>query len=206
MVVTLGTCVPYFPDGAQIGRSLLLLLVAKPLTYVFFALCFRYRVSLPRPLSYVRVAGIVALATAVGFLLIAIEGVTRWSMHDGSVDRRTALHWAILVAIRVATWSGLGAFLAGLRGRRLLGWIASAVGIDLAFDMAVSAAFDGSWVESGVAAVLFFCFLYPLYRIGRRPSLKARFLAPHLCRECAYDLSGNVSGVCPECGTPRAVY
>jgi len=23
----------------------------------------------------------------------------------------------------------------------------------------------------------------------------------HMCKECAYDLTGNVSGVCPECGT-----
>ena len=23
---------------------------------------------------------------------------------------------------------------------------------------------------------------------------------PKLCRTCAYDLTGNVSGVCPECG------
>jgi hypothetical protein len=22
------------------------------------------------------------------------------------------------------------------------------------------------------------------------------------CRNCGYDLTGNVSGVCPECGTP----
>ena len=25
--------------------------------------------------------------------------------------------------------------------------------------------------------------------------------APRLCRTCSYDLTGNVSGVCPECGT-----
>ena len=27
----------------------------------------------------------------------------------------------------------------------------------------------------------------------------------HLCRHCDYDLTGNVSGVCPECGTPTGV-
>lgn len=33
-----------------------------------------------------------------------------------------------------------------------------------------------------------------------------RKLNPNLCRQCAYDLTGNVSGRCPECGTdlPRA--
>ena len=25
---------------------------------------------------------------------------------------------------------------------------------------------------------------------------------PHLCRACGYDLTGNASGICPECGTP----
>jgi hypothetical protein len=28
-----------------------------------------------------------------------------------------------------------------------------------------------------------------------------RTLAPNLCRRCGYDLRGNVSGRCPECGT-----
>jgi rubrerythrin len=25
-----------------------------------------------------------------------------------------------------------------------------------------------------------------------------------LCEQCAYDLTGNASGVCPECGAPAA--
>ena len=91
--------------------------------------------------------------------------------------------------------------MAGLRGRRLLGWIVSAVGIDLAFDLALSATYDGSWIESGCAGLFLLSFLAPLYMIGRRPSLKSRFLAAHMCPECAYDLTGNTSGICPECGT-----
>lgn len=27
----------------------------------------------------------------------------------------------------------------------------------------------------------------------------------HCCQQCGYDLTGNVSGICPECGTPIAV-
>ena len=30
---------------------------------------------------------------------------------------------------------------------------------------------------------------------GRRPP-------PGHCRKCGYDLTGNISGICPECGTP----
>jgi len=29
-----------------------------------------------------------------------------------------------------------------------------------------------------------------------------RILNPMLCRGCGYDLTGNVSGICPECGRP----
>ena len=44
-----------------------------------------------------------------------------------------------------------------------------------------------------------FCCLYAAelrYRCDKR----SRYPAGH-CRECGYDLTGNVSGVCPECGT-----
>jgi hypothetical protein len=33
--------------------------------------------------------------------------------------------------------------------------------------------------------------------------LVSRARDPTRCRECGYDLTGNVSGNCPECGTPR---
>ena len=29
-----------------------------------------------------------------------------------------------------------------------------------------------------------------------------RVLNPMLCKSCGYDLTGNVSGICPECGRP----
>ncbi|MBI4581439.1 MAG: hypothetical protein HY718_17180 [Planctomycetes bacterium] len=31
-----------------------------------------------------------------------------------------------------------------------------------------------------------------------------RRIQPGHCRKCGYNLTGNVSGVCPECGTKRA--
>lgn len=36
---------------------------------------------------------------------------------------------------------------------------------------------------------------------GRR-AFRGRRLRPGLCRHCGYDLTGNQSGRCPECGTP----
>jgi predicted amidophosphoribosyltransferase len=29
-----------------------------------------------------------------------------------------------------------------------------------------------------------------------------RRIPPGHCQKCGYDLTGNVSGICPECGTP----
>ena len=31
---------------------------------------------------------------------------------------------------------------------------------------------------------------------------RRRLRAAHVCLQCGYSLTGNVSGVCPECGTP----
>lgn len=39
-----------------------------------------------------------------------------------------------------------------------------------------------------------------LDRVGFLP----RKRRPSLCEKCDYDLTGNESGICPECGTPIA--
>jgi hypothetical protein len=36
--------------------------------------------------------------------------------------------------------------------------------------------------------------------LGVKDEDVVRLLSPNLCRQCAYDLTGNVSGRCPECG------
>ena len=38
--------------------------------------------------------------------------------------------------------------------------------------------------------------------IQRRNLLRAKRLAEGRCLGCGYDLTGNLSGVCPECGEP----
>jgi len=42
---------------------------------------------------------------------------------------------------------------------------------------------------------------FMLFRLLRRERLQALLYRPGHCKECDYDLTGNVSGVCPECGT-----
>ncbi len=46
--------------------------------------------------------------------------------------------------------------------------------------------------------VLLVFFAVPTIVLARRP----RQFGPGCCKRCAYDLTGNESGVCPECGTP----
>ena len=43
------------------------------------------------------------------------------------------------------------------------------------------------WIPGVLAGILG-------WKLGRRRKL------PHLCRTCGYDLTLNISGVCPECG------
>lgn len=40
--------------------------------------------------------------------------------------------------------------------------------------------------------------------MGVRDEEVERILGPYRCRKCGYSLIGNLSGVCPECGTPGA--
>jgi hypothetical protein len=55
------------------------------------------------------------------------------------------------------------------------------------------AAVDGSYV---------LCFAATLaWRFRPRGSLHSRRRRQGLCTECGYDLTGNQSGTCPECGT-----
>ncbi len=51
-----------------------------------------------------------------------------------------------------------------------------------------------------------FLGIYPaLLLILRRP-LRRRYRRKHdLCMHCGYNLTGNTSGTCPECGTPTCV-
>jgi hypothetical protein len=55
---------------------------------------------------------------------------------------------------------------------------------------------------TGFAAVAFCCaFSVPKAVAGTRKAILARRRRMNLCQSCGYSLRGNVSGICPECGT-----
>jgi len=113
-----------------------------------------------------------------------------------------AWSWVYLYAGRVAAWSVVGRWGAVLRGRRLLGWVVSGTLINAAFDFAAVAGLLAGWVWPAVILVGLIAFIAVLDRIGRRASLRGRFADGRFCMHCRYDLTGNLSGRCPECSIP----
>ena len=198
-------CGPFF-STTGLFVSLFVLLVVKPVTYFAFIQAFRYRVSRDVPMSFRTAAGLAAARSLVGFALIGGVAVAAAALSGGDFfgpGVREATLWGVLAAERLVVWLGLGWY-AGLRSRRLVGWTLSGVGIDLAYDVAVGVTLADEWLlhVSILAAVA--AFLAGLHWIGRRRSLRVRFETTPRCARCAYDLTGNLSGVCPECGTPAA--
>ncbi|MBL0869229.1 MAG: hypothetical protein IBJ18_01485 [Phycisphaerales bacterium] len=190
-------CGPAF-DNLGVGVALPLLLLVKPITYVFFILAFRYRVGTPEPLSRGSAVSIAIARAVVGIGLLYVAWLVM-NATDGKADRLYE-SWAVLLAERALVWAFIGWRILKLDLRRLSGWTLSGVGIDLAFDITV-----GTSLFFGPAPVMFLLaaltlFLFPLYSIGSRPSLKARFFAENLCTNCRYDLTGLTSQLCPECG------
>jgi len=51
------------------------------------------------------------------------------------------------------------------------------------------------------APVLLFV-IYPTIAFVRSPVRRRRRRKKGLCLKCGYDLTGNVTGICPECGNP----
>lgn len=200
-MLTLG-CGPFF-STAGLWVSLFILLLVKPATYFAFIQTFRYRVSRDIPMSFKRALGLTAARTLIGAALLggvalAAPLLARLSLFDSGY--REAALWGFLGVERLALWLGLGIY-AGLRTRRLIGWTVSGVCIDLAYDAAVGVSLADKWlIHAGILGAVF-VFIALLHRVGRRDSLRAKFNAAPRCAKCAYDLAGNLSGVCPECGT-----
>jgi hypothetical protein len=56
--------------------------------------------------------------------------------------------------------------------------------------------------ELGLWAPVLLFAGYPVIAFVRGPLRRYRRRRMGRCRKCGYDLTGNVSGRCPECGTP----
>ena len=198
-------CGPFF-STTGLWVSLFVLLVVKPATYFAFIQSFRYRVSRDVPMSFGRALGLTAARTLIGATLLVgvalTAGLLTRSSTAGSATHPFIL-WGVLAAERLGLWLGLGVW-AGLRGRRLVGWTLSGVCIDLAYDVALGVTLADEWlIHAGILAAVF-VFIALLHAIGRRRTLRDRFGTGPRCARCSYDLTGNQSGVCPECGTPAA--
>jgi hypothetical protein len=54
-----------------------------------------------------------------------------------------------------------------------------------------------TWIVAGALLA------YPVLAVTRGPVRRYRRRRRGLCLKCGYDLTGNISGVCPECGTEK---
>jgi len=70
--------------------------------------------------------------------------------------------------------------------------------------------FGNRWINTPMTRVAFFSWspLPAVFLIWFSPAIlrwfRGRKPLPGHCRSCGYDLTGNTSGVCPECGSPIA--
>jgi len=186
----------FFDD---LGNVLLILTIVKPLTYMAFVAAFRYRTTRSKRLDWGTIISIAVALSALGILVLVgafwiLEPVLSQVM-DADVAG-----WLIVGVERFGSWSAIGLFWAGLRGRRLAGWTISGAAIDLAYDWTIDQGFAHSQWHHVTVAIISLLFIGTLFAFGHRVSLKRRFGAPGFCRECGYDLAGLNSGRCPECG------
>ncbi len=191
-------CGPYFAPGGAIV-SLVILLLVKPLAYYAYIKAFRYRVSREIPMTNGRAAKLAVLRTAIGFVFIG-GGALLLLQVRGSTAR--SLSWIYLYGARIAAWWIVGQWGAGMRGWRLFGWIVGGMIVNVAFDGAVllglaTGVLYPSCVVGGIVL-----FIVVLDARGRRDRLTSRFSDDPRCHVCTYNLTGNLSGICPEFGTP----
>jgi hypothetical protein len=121
--------------------------------------------------------------------------------------------WEVAIAFVYPGILGLAAITAGLTLRLLAdrrrAWLKSFLATPALYvlifvfslDFFRGDLLDSFWPVFALALGLTWPFTYLSFRIARRAP-KRDPNAPPTCPKCEYNLTGNVSGICPECGTP----
>src|SRR5688572_26415992 len=125
-------CGPYFSEEGIVGGLVLFLLV-KPLAYFAFVNAFRYRVSRPIPMKTSQAIALTAARAGLGIGIIGAGALALMAMKSNQLWEWS---WVFLYAERLFSWWLVGSRGAGLRGRRLVGWIVSGTLLNAAFDVA----------------------------------------------------------------------
>jgi hypothetical protein len=189
-------CGPWFNEGGFIGSVALIFLI-KPLVYFAFILAFRYRVSRAIPMRIGQAAKLAGIRAIIGLLVI---GGATLALLPWARESTFLIGWIIICIERIGAWWYVGSKLARLQGRRLIGWIFSGTLINVWFDVAVAYGLAKGVVPQIIILAGVLAFIAVLFAFGMRTSLRSRFLICR-CQQCLYDLTGNLSGRCPECGT-----
>jgi hypothetical protein len=209
MFSTMLACGPYFDENA-VAISIFLFLFAKPLAYFCFIQAFRFRVNRPVPMRTSQAFKLTAARAGLGI------GLTAAALAVLAASQSAALwsgSWLFLYVERVFSWWIVGQVGAGLAGRRLVGWVIFGTLINAAFDFAMVVGWtsgwgllprfglpENVWPPVLIVTALIGAFIAVLHVVGRRDSLKRQFDSHARCVMCGYDLTGNLSGRCPECG------
>ena len=195
--LSLLACGPYFAPGG-LESSLAIFLVLKPLAYYAFIQAYRYRVNRPAPMGFGTAAKLAGLRTLLGILIIGFGAAALAGIGSETLWK---LSWIYLYAERVFSWWVIGAYGARLAGQRLVGWTIGGTLVNAAFDGAVLLGIAEGWTYPLAICAAIALFIYVLHVVGRRDALRSRFPTYPLCWKCHYNLTGNLSGICPECGT-----
>ncbi len=198
-------CGPMFSISKDFGAIALLIFGVYPLVYFAFIQSFRYRVSRSIPMKFRHALRLTVYCLLLGIAICALSYGAQVAGAPGGLWGARGngfLGIGFLFCARIVCWWLVGAKGAGLVGRRLLGWIISGTLINAAFDVALVLGLFSGWLAPLITLGCMAVFIYALHAVGRRDSLKLRFSAEPHCRNCTYNLTGNISGICPECGTP----
>jgi hypothetical protein len=141
----------------------------------------------------------------------------RHGLIDLGVPTHFVTHHAVFLLLHVPDWCVLivMAFCLGLNTRRLakiaaFSFIIWLPVMDFVLSIWYHFADGGTWPDATKKAVLFgfnvrilpaaltLLFGFAAWSLGRRLNRRKQ---PGHCLRCDYNLTGNVSGICPECGT-----